>query len=198
MTKQKILYVSCDHVAPEYRLNDEPFYIGNSVRDMAGVGHFEARPEHGIKEEWYADCNPFGCGKSSYVSPQLAIRLLLNDNGCTNIRIYEESPRKQFIAQSLRNLVDNMIERMIDHDENEALSFIRQQLDGDYRAVMSDMPIDIIATDEFGNSAQMPLSKLLSMHGDSFDESEQEDIREALEADDTRILAIGSWTIRKA
>jgi hypothetical protein len=82
--------VSADHLSPKYRLDNMAFHVDGDARvaevEGAGrVGYYDGR-RHGYAEEFYADLHPFGCGKS-FATAEAAIRSLLQDNGCTNIRI---------------------------------------------------------------------------------------------------------------
>jgi len=70
--------VSADHVCPEYRLDNVAFQDGYETA-------FRVCSNDGEKT-FYASAGHFGCGKD-YATAEAAIRGLLWDNGCTNIRI---------------------------------------------------------------------------------------------------------------
>lgn len=77
---EAVFIVTADHRAPEYRLTNQPFSVGCRT----GLGFERAYGEQ--PATYFADLDPFGCGKSR-TTPEAAIRDLLSANGCTNIRI---------------------------------------------------------------------------------------------------------------
>ena len=68
-----IFFVSADHVSPKFRAE-------RKAVDVHRDGTAE-RPRG-----FFADATPYGCGKT-YRTAEEAVRGLLSDNGCTNIRI---------------------------------------------------------------------------------------------------------------
>lgn len=79
---QTTLIVSCDHVAPAYRLNEVEVTL------------------EGRSDGWYWSRSPFGCSKS-YPDPVQAIFGMLIDNGCT--KIVTRPPRNKNMDQAPRD-----------------------------------------------------------------------------------------------
>lgn len=69
-----LVTVSASHVAPEYRLDNA------EIRVSAARGPF------GAETVFYASAPKFGCGRNCH-TPADAIRSLLSDNGCSDIRV---------------------------------------------------------------------------------------------------------------
>lgn len=63
--------VSADHIAPEYRLNDNTVIVRSNSPN-----------------EYYATLKLFGCSKN-YNTPEAAVCGLLADNGCRNITLHK-------------------------------------------------------------------------------------------------------------
>lgn len=98
--------VSANHVSPAYRLEGKVFHVAKNVDDCGMVGYHRAQPEHGIPEEFYAKLSGFGCGKS-FSNAVAAIRSLLADNGCTDIRIEKiETPAAETPAAEALELLE--------------------------------------------------------------------------------------------
>jgi hypothetical protein len=73
----KLYQVSADHVEEKYRANKKVV----SVHEHQG--------------KFSAEANPYGGRGTEFDTPEKAIRSLLGDNGCTNIRIeYGPDPER--------------------------------------------------------------------------------------------------------
>lgn len=66
--------VSADHVALDYAATHKRIRVGSTPN------------EKGVRV-YYADAAPYGCGKNQ-PTPEAAIKTLLRDNGCSNIKIH--------------------------------------------------------------------------------------------------------------
>lgn len=72
MRSMFIYIVNADHVAPEYRATNKEI----DVRE----------DNYGEGPVYYANAHPYGCGKNDK-TPEGAIKRLLSENGCKNIRV---------------------------------------------------------------------------------------------------------------
>lgn len=75
------IIVSASHVSPNWRLDSVRFSV---IAD--GDAHQSYRVGGDAENGYYAIAPQYGCSKSRS-TPELAIRSLLTDNGCTCIHI---------------------------------------------------------------------------------------------------------------
>lgn len=64
------LKFSCDHVAPQFARTDETV----------------TAKEYGSSGLWYVSARGYGCSRNAK-TPEIALRNMLLDHACTNIRI---------------------------------------------------------------------------------------------------------------